>query len=174
MSANANLPAVVIHSRDKNALVLVAANAARLGRPGAEFLMSELRRASLCAAESLPGNVVSLGSRVTYRLDGLPPITSALVLPGEAPRSRHGLSVLTPLGTALLGLRVGARMVFQSRQGVDSEVVVVRVERDHESENSKSALDRRLDQALDQTFPASDPVSVICTACPPDLFYAEQ
>ena len=173
MSANANLPAVVIHSRDKNALVLVAAIAAQLGRPGAEFLMSELRRASLCAAESLPGNVVSLGSRVTYRVDGLPPTMSALVLPGEAPRSRHGLSVLTPLGTALLGLRVGARMVFQSRQSVESEVVVVRVERDHESENSKSALDRRLDQALDQTFPASDPVSVICTACPPDLFYAE-
>ena len=168
-------PAVVIHSRDKNALVLVAAIASQLGRPGAEFLMSELRRASLCAAKSLPGNVVSLGSRVTYRVDGLPPTTSTLVLPGEAPRSRHGLSVLTPLGTALLGLRVGARMVFQSRQSVESEVVVVRVEgADHESENSKSALDRRLDQALDQTFPASDPVSVICTACPPDLFYAEQ
>jgi hypothetical protein len=32
--------------------------------------------------------------------------------------------------------------------------------------NSKSALDRRVDQALDQTFPASDPVSVICTAYP--------
>ena len=43
-----------------------------------------------------------------------------------------------------------------------------------ESENSKSALDRRLDQALEQTFPASDPVSVICTACPPELFNAEQ
>jgi hypothetical protein len=43
-----------------------------------------------------------------------------------------------------------------------------------DSENSKSALDRRLDQALEQTFPASDPVSVICTACPPELFNAEQ
>jgi hypothetical protein len=43
-----------------------------------------------------------------------------------------------------------------------------------ESENSKSALDRRLDQALEQTFPASDPVSIVCTACPPELFNAEQ
>jgi polysaccharide pyruvyl transferase CsaB len=32
-----------------------------------------------------------------------------------------------------------------------------------EGVNSKSALDRRLDEALDQTFPASDPVSVVCT-----------
>jgi hypothetical protein len=80
---------------------------------------------------------------------------------------------LTPLGTALLGLRVGARMVFQSSEGIESEVTVVRVEGSGH-ENSKSALDRRLDQALDQTFPASDPVSVICTACPSELFYAEQ
>jgi hypothetical protein len=28
--------------------------------------------------------------------------------------------------------------------------------------NSKQALDRRLDQALEETFPASDPISVIC------------
>jgi hypothetical protein len=27
---------------------------------------------------------------------------------------------------------------------------------------SKQALDRRLDQALEETFPASDPISVIC------------
>jgi regulator of nucleoside diphosphate kinase len=175
MSAHVNLPPVVIHSRDKNALVLCATIASRLGRPGTEFLMSELRRASLCAAESLPANVVSLGSRVTYRVNGLPPTTSTLVLPGEAHRSRHRLSVLAPLGTALLGLRVGARMTFQSQEGIESEVMVVGVEgSDPESENSKSALDRRLDQARVQTFPASDPVSVVCTAYPPELFNAEQ
>jgi hypothetical protein len=28
--------------------------------------------------------------------------------------------------------------------------------------NSKQALDRRLDQALEETFPASDPISVTC------------
>jgi hypothetical protein len=32
-----------------------------------------------------------------------------------------------------------------------------------EPTNSREALDRRLDQALEQTFPASDPVSVVCT-----------
>jgi hypothetical protein len=66
-------------------------------------------------------------------------------------------------------------MTFQSQEGIESEVMVVGVEgSDPESENSKSALDRRLDQALDQTFPASDPVSVVCTAYPPEHFNAEQ
>ena len=129
MSGHVNLPPVVIHSGDKNALVLCATLASRLGRPGAEFLMRELRRASLCAAESLPANVVSLGSRVTYRVDGLPSKTSVLVLPSEVHRGLPGLSVLTPLGTALLGLRVGARMVFQTPEGIESAVIVVRVER---------------------------------------------
>ena len=105
----------------------------------------------------------------------LPPTTSTLVLPGQVHGRWSGLSVLTPLGTALLGLRVGTRMVFQIPEGIESEVMVLRVEGSGcESENSKSVLDRRLDQALDQTFPASDPVSVICTACPPELFNAEQ
>ena len=30
-----------------------------------------------------------------------------------------------------------------------------------ENSNSKGALDRRLDQALEDTFPASDPVSIV-------------
>ena len=175
MTAPADLPPVVIHSRDKNALVLCATIASRRGGPGAEFLMSELRRASLCAAESLPANVVSLGSRVTYLVDGLPPKTCTLMLPGEADQRSDALCVLTTLGTALLGLREGARMAIQSPEGIESEVIVMRVEgAGRVGENSKSALDRRLDEALDQTFPASDPVSVICTACPPEPVNTEQ
>jgi hypothetical protein len=30
-----------------------------------------------------------------------------------------------------------------------------------EDSNSKRALDRRLDQALEDTFPASDPISIV-------------
>ena len=154
MTRELKLPPVVIHSRDNNDLVLVATIASRLGRSGAEFLLSELRRASLCASEPLPANVVSLGSRVTYRVDGLTPKTSALVLPDEVHRRWRGLSVLTPLGTALLGLRVGARMAFHSPECVVCEVIVMRVEGSgHEGENSKAALDRRLDQPLDQNVP---------------------
>jgi hypothetical protein len=175
MPADVHLPPLVIHSRDNNTLVLWATIAARLRRPGAEFLLSELGRCSLCAVENLPVDAVSLGSRVTYRVDGAPQETRTLVLPDEVHRCRDGLSVLTPLGTAVLGLRAGACMPFDVPGGAASEVTVLRVERAwREHENSKSALDRRLDQALDQTFPASDPVSVVCTACPPGYFNAER
>jgi hypothetical protein len=89
------------------------------------------------------------------------------------------LSVLTPLGIALLGLRVGDRMPFRtSRDGPWHEVVVEDVRfrllpdeaepawngpdpSGPEQDNSAESLDRRLDDALMETFPASDPVSII-------------
>jgi regulator of nucleoside diphosphate kinase len=167
MSGNVNPPPVMVHSRDNNELVLCATLASGLGNHGAQFLLNELRRATLCAVEALPADVVSLGSRITYRVDGAAPKTCTLMLPGELDRSRDSLSVLTPLGAALIGLRVGARMPFLSGEGVASEVRVVRVENSvREDENSYAALDHRLDQALDETFPASDPVSVVCHRVP--------
>ncbi len=165
MSSELNLPAITLHSRDNNDLAILATIALRSGRPGAGFLLKELRRAALCAVDALPADVVSIGARVTYRLaEAAPPATCTLVLPDEVDRFGDGLSVLTPLGTALLGLRVGDRMPYRSADGHASKVRVVGVESSRvEGVNSKSALDRRLDQALDQTFPASDPVSVVCT-----------
>jgi hypothetical protein len=83
------------------------------------------------------------------------------------------------LGTALLGLRVGDRMPFRTgRDGPWHEVVVedvrfrllpdeagaARGAPDPSGDgdgNSSDDLDRRLDEALMETFPASDPVSVI-------------
>lgn len=159
------LPPITLHDKDSNDLAILATIALRSGRPGARFLLRELRRASLCAVDALPTDVVSMGARVAYKLGEVSsPMTCTLVFPDEVDQFGDGLSVLTPLGTALLGLRVGDRMPFRSADGHASEVRVVSVESSRvEGVNSKSALDRRLDQALDQTFPASDPVSVVCT-----------
>src|SRR5688572_8748128 len=76
--------------------------------------------------------------------------TCTLMLLDEVDQRWRALSVLTPIGTALLGLREDAHMAFQSPEDSESEVKVVRVEGSgHAVENSKWALDRRLDEALD-------------------------
>jgi regulator of nucleoside diphosphate kinase len=169
MPADCNLPPIVIHSRDNNDLVVFATVARRMGNPDAEFLLAELRRAQLCAVEALPDDVVSLGSRVTYRVeDASRSMTGTLAFPSEVHRYQDGLSVATRVGTALLGLRAGDPMPFRMRDGQASSVVVERVERPLvDGLDSKAALDRRLDRALEFTFPASDPVSVTCTVYPP-------
>jgi transcription elongation GreA/GreB family factor len=148
--------------------------------PRRQFLLSELRRAALCHPEALPEDVVSTNAKVTYRLNGRGrPMAHVLVHPQDLLWPGAELSVLTPLGIALLGLRVGDRMPFRTdRNGPWHEVVVedvqfrllpeeveparnVSVPAGKADENSNDDLDRRLDEALMETFPASDPISVI-------------
>jgi regulator of nucleoside diphosphate kinase len=170
------LPPIIVHSHDYNELVLAATLARRQGRPHARFLLAELRRATLCRFEEFPDDVVSIGSRVTYRLKGMQAVlTDTLVFEHDAGRCPDGLPIASPVGTALLGLRVGDRMPFQC-DGQDSEVLVEQVAhataggvqsvprgQGTSATNAKEALDRRLDHGLEETFPASDPVSVVCT-----------
>lgn len=161
MYAEPPLPPVIIHEGDFNDLILAGAIAERLGHPFAAPLLAKLRGAQLCAVGDLPSDVVSIGSCVTYR------VGSAVARHRLCnPKDRHfqGLCVTTPLGTALVGLKVGTQASFAAEDGCLRVVTVERVDKSpNEPTNSREALDRRLDQALEQTFPASDPVSVVCT-----------
>ncbi|WP_262268902.1 GreA/GreB family elongation factor [Microvirga yunnanensis] len=180
MYGTMNLPPVTVATHDYNRLMSVAALDNNRRKPHREFLMSELRRASLCHPDALPEDVVSTTAKVTYRLNGGgAPRAHVLVYPEDLHWPGAELSVLTPLGIALLGLRVGDRMPFRTGQdGAWHEVVVEDVQfmlvpdepeaarRSPDRSglgdgNSRDDLDRRLDEALMETFPASDPVSVV-------------
>jgi transcription elongation GreA/GreB family factor len=180
MHEHIQLPQITIATHDYNRLISAAAMNPRQRKPHHEFLMSELRRASLCHPDALPDDVVSTNAKVTYRITGRgTPMAHVLVHPEDLLWPGAELPVTTPLGTALLGLRVGDRMPYRtSRDGPVHEVVVEDVQfrllpDDEEStrntpdpsgdghDNSRDDLDRRLDDALMETFPASDPVSVI-------------
>lgn len=71
-------------------------------------LQGELARARVVPDDELPDTVVTLGSEVGLR-DAGSGETSAytVVMPWDADASEGRLSVLAPLGTALLGFRVG-------------------------------------------------------------------
>jgi len=180
MNRTIDLPQVTVATYDYNRLMSVAAMERHQRRPHRQFLMSELRRASLCHPDALPEDVVSTNAKVTYRLNGGgKSMAHVLVYPEDLLWPGAELSVLTPLGIALLGLRVGDRMPFRtSRDGPWHEVLVEDVQfrllpdeaeparsaldpSGNAHDNSKDDLDRRLDDALMETFPASDPVSVI-------------
>ena len=179
MNTAIGLPQVTIATHDYNRLMSVAAMNRHQRKPHRRFLMSELRRAFLCHPDALPDDVVLTNAKVTYRIDGGRPMAHVLVHPQDLLWPGAELSVLTPLGTALLGLRVGDRMPFRtSRDGPVHEVAVEDVRfrllpdeaepartapelPGERSDNAWDDLDRRLDDALMETFPASDPVSVI-------------
>ncbi|WP_134016739.1 nucleoside diphosphate kinase regulator [Modicisalibacter xianhensis] len=74
----------------------------------AEILQAELLRAEIYDPEEMPADVISMNSRVRFtELTYGNAITRTLVFPHALAETPDGLSILAPVGAALLGLRVG-------------------------------------------------------------------
>ena len=70
------------------------------------ILQAELVRATVVAPKELPRDVISMRSRILIALDGEEKEIS-LVYPDEANRATGKLSILSPIGTAIIGYRAG-------------------------------------------------------------------
>lgn len=85
----------------------------------AELLEEELARAELMAVDQLPKDIVTMNSEVTFvDLDTNKEQTLTLVYPNEADIKENKVSILAPMGAALIGLRVGQTMdwrLFQNK-----------------------------------------------------------
>jgi regulator of nucleoside diphosphate kinase len=77
-------------------------------REDLDRLEEELDRAEIVTPQSLPPNVITMRSRVRLRdvVSGQEMVYS-LVFPNEADLSQGKISVLAPIGTAMLGYQVG-------------------------------------------------------------------
>lgn len=108
------LPKVTLSISDRERLERLAFIAAEDHHPAAPFLISELCRAEILAdgAAGLE-NAVGMNSWITYRLNwGSPVETQSLVYPQEYVSADEQVSVLSPVGTALLGLSAGSQMPY--------------------------------------------------------------
>lgn len=73
-----------------------------------EPLEAELARAQRVAPDAVPPDVVTMNSTVAFRdLDSGAELRYTLAWPAEADPAQGRISVLAPVGTALLGARVG-------------------------------------------------------------------
>jgi regulator of nucleoside diphosphate kinase len=81
----------------------------------AQFLSEEMERATVVAdARDLQG-VVRMGSKVIYRDDETGVVRETLlVYPHEADIAFNRVSILTPVGAALIGLSAGQRIEVQT------------------------------------------------------------
>jgi regulator of nucleoside diphosphate kinase len=94
----------------------------------AALLLDELDRAATVPAAELPADVVTMRSQVTFldRASG-ERHTVQLVYPGEADFALQRVSVLTPIGAALIGLRTGSAIDWPNRQGERRRLEIVEV-----------------------------------------------
>lgn len=91
-------------------------------------LSEKLENSWVLADEQVSLDTVCLGSTVSYDVEGQQRQVT-LVLPNEVLADAGRLSVLTPVGVALLGLKPGRRGEWNSRDGHRHQLTVVRVGR---------------------------------------------
>ena len=105
------------------------AKTAMAGTPElAEILTGELARAHVLAAGRCPQDVVSMNSEVTFRDDRTGRLQSMrLVYPRESDVTKGRLSVLTPVGAALIGVRVGESVTWETPAGELRQLTVISV-----------------------------------------------
>jgi regulator of nucleoside diphosphate kinase len=95
-----------------------------------EYLREELDRAHILPAEKLRSDIVNLGSQVEFRDEQTGKVQEIiLVYPFDADIARRRVSVLTPIGAALLGLAVNQTISFYTRTGERRELTVLKVSR---------------------------------------------
>ena len=83
-----------------------------------ELLAAELKRVVICPPEEIGRDTVTMHSRIGYRFDlGENPDERVLVYPDQFTPAGPYVSILTPLGIALIGLRIGACMPFTDFDG---------------------------------------------------------
>jgi regulator of nucleoside diphosphate kinase len=105
------LPSIMISTDDERRLSLLAkANMTQFPRV-AHFLAHEIDRANIVPEQ--PKGVVRMGSQVVYRDEGSGRIREVtLVYPHQADINLNRISVLTPVGAALIGLAEGQSIEF--------------------------------------------------------------
>ena len=113
---------IYITDYDMTRLQELIVEAKQLDRRGNEYLESletELSRAVLVAPAAIPANAVTMNSKVRLiDLDTQEEMVYTLVFPNEADLAQGKISVLAPIGTAMLGYRVGDTFAWQVPEGI--------------------------------------------------------
>jgi regulator of nucleoside diphosphate kinase len=124
---NRSVPNIIVSNADYERLTdLATASLERLPEV-AEELLAEMERAKVVGDDSVPADVVRMGSTVTFRSDDGRQLTETLVYPVDEDSDTHKISVMTPVGAALIGLAEGQSISWTARDGRRHELTVVKV-----------------------------------------------
>ena len=124
---NRSVPQIVVSAADYERLTDLA-NASLERLPAvAQELLDEMERAKVVDAAAVPADVVRMGSTATFTSDDGHTRTLKLVYPVDESLDDHRISVLTPVGAALIGLAVGQSISWTARDGKHHRLTVTKV-----------------------------------------------
>ncbi len=117
-------PDILVTSVDHEELIDLALKA--LGRsPGAALLLEEMQRAKV--VDTVPADVLSMNGGVEFEYDGRDYRDFRLVYPQCANFADGRISVLTPVGAALIGLSAGQTIWWPDDSGERHRLTVHKV-----------------------------------------------
>jgi regulator of nucleoside diphosphate kinase len=111
-------PPITLIDSEAEALTQLALSPRSKSSMAAELLLQELDRADTYGKDCFPPHVVTMMSHVVFVDEGTGEKHEVqLVYPGDADTERHRISVLTPIGAALIGMPRGASIDWPNRSG---------------------------------------------------------
>jgi regulator of nucleoside diphosphate kinase len=127
MNLHATPPPITITDRDHERLTNLALAVEHMPGVG-DYLTRELTRATILPAAEIGTDVVTMYSEFQYRDNSTGEAhTVTLVYPGDQDIAAWKISVLTPVGAALIGLSEGQSIEWLTRGGENRSLTVLRV-----------------------------------------------
>lgn len=93
-----------------------------------DLLLTEIERAQTHSADRIPPDVVTMNAFVEFidEASGADR-TVQIVYPAQADISEGRISILTPVGAGLIGLREGQSIIWPDRDGRERKLSIVKV-----------------------------------------------
>lgn len=122
-------PNIMITKLDAERLEALIDRLPNNSAPGIEKLQEELLRATIVDSKDIPPDVVTMNSTVTFRIDNNgKEFSLKLVYPKDVDGNSDKISILAPIGSALIGMREGATIAWPVAGGDSHDVIIVRVD----------------------------------------------
>ena len=130
-------PEIILTSQDLDRLEALLEALPAAAFPGKTELRAELDRAEVVEPQDVPPDVVTMNSKVRFALESGEEFCLTLVYPQDMNGNADRISVLAPVGSALLGLSAGEHIEWTRPGGGMLKLRLVEVvyqpERAHES-----------------------------------------
>ena len=120
-------PKIIISTLDAERLEALLESLPDGSFPGREALEAELLRAEVVPPKDVPATTVTMNSTVRFRVGPDETFKLTLAYPRDADGSADRISVLAPVGSALLGLSQGDEMEWPKPGGGTVTVLIEEV-----------------------------------------------
>lgn len=120
-------PKIILTSQDLDRLEALLESLPAATFPGRNELRAEIDRAEIVEPQQVPTDVVTMNSKVRFALESGEEFCLTLVYPKDMDGSTERISILAPVGSALLGLSAGEHIEWPRPGGGMMKVRLVEV-----------------------------------------------